>query len=103
MNRNLQRHEDAIKKYQAENNELMQDLMHSRELNARLEGAKEELTRHLTSKELDNEQLNNIKTESTENQIKPPHPSTQTTTIVNKPQICTKKKQIPKKNVNLIF
>ena len=63
LNRNLQRHEDAIKKYQAENNELMQDLMHSRELNARLEGTKEELTRHLTSRELDNEQLQNLITD----------------------------------------
>ena len=63
LNRNLQRHEEAIKKYQAENNELMQDLMHSRELNARLEGTKEELTRHLTSRELDNEQLQNIITD----------------------------------------
>ncbi len=34
--------------------------MHSRELKSRLEMNKEELTRHLTSKELDNEQLQNL-------------------------------------------
>ncbi len=60
LNRNLQRHEESLKKYQIENNEIMQELMHSRDINGRLEMAKEELTRHLTSKELDNEQLQNL-------------------------------------------
>lgn len=60
MNRNLQRHEESLKKYQIENNEIMQELMHSRDINSRLEMNKEELTRHLTSKELDNEQLQNM-------------------------------------------
>ena len=56
----MQRHEEGLKKFQIENSEIMQELMHSRELNSRLEMTKEELTRHLTSKELDNEQLQNI-------------------------------------------
>jgi chromosome segregation ATPase len=60
LNRNLQRHEESLKKYQIENNEIMQELMHSRDINGRFEMAKEELTRHLTSKELDNEQLQNL-------------------------------------------
>lgn len=63
LNRNLQRHEEAIKKYQIENNNLMQEIMHSREINSRLEMTKEELTRHLTAKELDNEQLQNLFTD----------------------------------------
>ncbi len=56
----MQRHEEGIKKYQFENNDIMNELMHSRDFNARLEMSKEELTRHLTSKELDNEQLQNL-------------------------------------------
>jgi centrosomal protein CEP135 len=64
FNRNLQRHEEAIQKYQIENNDLMQDVMHLRELNSRLEANKEELTRHLTSKDIDNEQLQNLLADS---------------------------------------
>jgi centrosomal protein CEP135 len=60
MSRTLQRHEEAIKKYQIDNNELMQDVMNLRELNSRLETNKEELTRHLTSKEIDMEQMHNL-------------------------------------------
>lgn len=58
-NRNLQRFEDSLKKNQHENKDLAQDLIHLREMNSRLEQAKEELTRQLTSKELDYEQLHN--------------------------------------------
>ncbi len=64
LNRNLQRHEEAIQKYQIENNDLMQDVMHLRELNSRLETNKEDLARHLTSKEIDNEQLQNLLADS---------------------------------------
>ena len=56
-NRQLQRVEDALKKCQSEHDELFQDLVHTRELNSRLEQCKEELTRQMTSKELDYEQL----------------------------------------------
>ncbi len=58
-NRNLQRLEEAFKKLQLENNEILQDLMHTRDLNSRLEQSKEDLTRQLTTKELDFEQLQN--------------------------------------------
>lgn len=42
-----------------DNKDLIQDLMHSRELNVHLEQNKEDLARQLTSKELDFEQLQN--------------------------------------------
>lgn len=58
-NRNLQRCEDQLKKAQAETKDLMQDLMHSRDLSSHLEQAKEELSRQLTTKELDYDQLQN--------------------------------------------
>ena len=58
-NRNLQRIEEALKKAQCDNNEILQELMHTRDINSRLEQAKEELTRQFTSKELDFEQLQN--------------------------------------------
>ncbi|RNA09164.1 hypothetical protein BpHYR1_001033 [Brachionus plicatilis] len=58
-NRNLQRCEEQLKKSQAETKDLMQDLMHSRDLNSHLEQAKEELSRQLTTKELDYDQLQN--------------------------------------------
>lgn len=58
-NRNLQRCEEALKNCQLENNDLGKDLMHTRDLNSRLEQCKEDLTRQLTSKELDYEQLHN--------------------------------------------
>ena len=58
-NRNLQRCDEALKNCQLENNELGKDLMHTRDLNSRLEQCKEDLTRQLTSKELDYEQLHN--------------------------------------------
>ncbi|CAF0708300.1 unnamed protein product [Brachionus calyciflorus] len=58
-NRNLQRLEEQVKKSQLENKDLMQDVMHSRELNSHLEQTREDLTRQLTSKELDYEQLQN--------------------------------------------
>jgi centrosomal protein CEP135 len=55
----LQRLEDAYKKIQTENKELGQDLIAMRDLSSRLEQAKEDMARQLTSKELDYEQLNN--------------------------------------------
>lgn len=58
-NRNLQRLEEVLKKSQQENSEIIQDLMHTRELNSRLEQSKEDLARQLNSKELDYEQLQN--------------------------------------------
>ena len=58
-NRNLQRCEEQLKKSQNEIKDLMQDLMHSRDLNSHLEQAKEDLSRKLTTKELDYEQLQN--------------------------------------------
>ncbi len=58
-NRGLQRLEETFKKLQIENKELAHDLMNSRELNSRLEQAKEDLMRQVTGKELDFEQLHN--------------------------------------------
>ena len=58
-NRGLQRLEETFKKLQHENKELAHDLMNSRELNSRLEQAKEDIIRQLTGKELDFEQLHN--------------------------------------------
>jgi hypothetical protein len=55
----LQRLEETFKKLQAENKDLAQDLMNTREIGVRLEQAKEELMRQLTSKELDCEQIQN--------------------------------------------
>jgi centrosomal protein CEP135 len=58
-NRNIQRLEETLKHVQLEHKEIVQDLMHTRELNSRLEQAKEDLTRQLTGKELDYEQMLN--------------------------------------------
>jgi centrosomal protein CEP135 len=58
-NRNLQRLEEANKKLQAENKETMQDVMHLRELNTRLEQNREGQSRQVTNKELELEQALN--------------------------------------------
>ncbi len=58
-NRNLQRLEEANKKTQAENKEIMQDVMHLRELNTRLEQNREGQSRQVTNKELELDQALN--------------------------------------------
>jgi centrosomal protein CEP135 len=69
-NRNLQRLEEYMKKSQMENKDIIQDLMHCRDMNSRLEQAKEDLSRQLTSKDLDYEQLlNEIADKRAENDL----------------------------------
>jgi centrosomal protein CEP135 len=59
-NRSLQRLEDTAKKSQMESKDIMQDVMHLRELNARLEQTREEQSRQLNNKELELEQAANM-------------------------------------------
>ena len=58
-NRNLQRLEEAFKTAQLESKEILQDLVHLKELNSRLEHAKEDICRQLNGRDLDNVQLQN--------------------------------------------
>lgn len=58
-NLNLQKLEETVKKLEHENKNLIQDLIHSRDININLEQAKEDMARQITSRELDNEQLQN--------------------------------------------
>ncbi|CAF1080328.1 unnamed protein product [Brachionus calyciflorus] len=57
--RNFQRCEDELKKSKSEIKDLMKDLVHFRELNCRLEQAKDDMTRQITRKDLDVQHLKN--------------------------------------------
>jgi chromosome segregation ATPase len=57
MNRSLQRHEDIVKKLHVDKQQLTVDMSNMRDLNATIETKKEQIIRQLTSKEIENEQL----------------------------------------------
>lgn len=58
-NLSLQKYEEALKQLENEKKNLVQDLLHTREINMDLEQTKEDLSRQLTSRDLDYEQLHN--------------------------------------------
>lgn len=58
-NISLQKYEEAVKQLEMDKKNLMEDLIHTREISLGFEQAKEELTRQLTTRELENEQITN--------------------------------------------
>lgn len=60
MNRSSQRNEDLIKKLQIDKQNLTNELNNNRDHNSTLENKKEQIIRQLTSKEIENEQLQSI-------------------------------------------
>jgi chromosome segregation ATPase len=60
MNRSLQRNEELIKKLQTDKQNLTNDFTNLRDLNSTIENKKEQIIRQLTSKEIENEQLQSI-------------------------------------------
>jgi chromosome segregation ATPase len=57
MNRSLQRNEELIKKLQIDKQNLTNEFTNIRDLNSTIENKKEQIIRQLTSKEIENEQL----------------------------------------------
>ncbi|CAF3705141.1 unnamed protein product [Rotaria socialis] len=57
MNRSVQRNEEMIKKLQSDKQSLLNEISNIRDLNSTLENKKEQLVRQLTSKDIENEQL----------------------------------------------
>ena len=57
MNRTLQRNEELIKKLQNDKQSLNNELINIRDLNLTIENKKEQVIRQLTSKDIENEQL----------------------------------------------
>ncbi|CAF3816066.1 unnamed protein product [Rotaria magnacalcarata] len=57
MNRSVQRNEEMIKKLQSDKQNLLNEISNIRDLNSTLENKKEQLVRQLTSKDIENEQL----------------------------------------------
>jgi centrosomal protein CEP135 len=57
MNRSLQRNEEIIKKLQMDKQSYANEITNIRDLNSTVESKKEQIIRQLTSKEIDNEQL----------------------------------------------
>ncbi|CAF1050976.1 unnamed protein product [Didymodactylos carnosus] len=57
LNRSLQRNEDIIKKLQNEKQGYADEIGNIKDFNSTLEMKKEQMTRHLTGKEIENEQL----------------------------------------------
>ena len=60
MNRTLQRHEETIKKLQFDKQNFSNEFTNLRDLNSTIENKKEQIIRQLTSKEIENEQLQSI-------------------------------------------
>jgi chromosome segregation ATPase len=57
MNRSLQRNEELIKKLQIDKQNLTNELTNIRDFNSTIENKKEQVIRQLTSKDIENEQL----------------------------------------------
>lgn len=60
MNRALQRNEDLYKKSQIDKQSLSNEISNIRDLNLTIENKKEQILRQLTSKDIENEQLQSI-------------------------------------------
>jgi predicted RNase H-like nuclease (RuvC/YqgF family) len=60
MNRSLQRNEELIKKLQIDKQNLTNELTNIRDFNSTIENKKEQVIRQLTSKDIENEQLQSI-------------------------------------------
>jgi len=60
MNRSLQRNEELIKKLQIDKQNLTNEFTNIRDLNSTIENKKEQIIRQLTSKEIENEQLQSV-------------------------------------------
>jgi chromosome segregation ATPase len=60
MNRSLQRNEELIKKLQIDKQNLTNELANIRDFNSTIENKKEQVIRQLTSKDIENEQLQSI-------------------------------------------
>ena len=60
MNRSIQRNEDLVKKLQLDKQNLINELNNLRDLNATIDNKKEQILRQLTSKDIENEQLQSI-------------------------------------------
>ncbi len=60
MNRSLQRNEELIKKLQIDKQNLINELTNIRDLNTTIENKKEQIIRQLTSKDIENEQLQSV-------------------------------------------
>ncbi len=60
MNRSLQRNEELIKKLQIDKQNLTNEFTNIRDLNLTIENKKEQIIRQLTSKEIENEQLQSV-------------------------------------------
>jgi predicted RNase H-like nuclease (RuvC/YqgF family) len=60
MNRSLQRNEELIKKLQIDKQNLINELTNIRDLNSTIENKREQIIRQLTSKDIENEQLQSI-------------------------------------------
>ena len=60
MNRALQRNEELIKKLQNDKQSLSNEVTNIRDLNLTIENKKEQVIRQLTSKDIENEQLQTV-------------------------------------------
>lgn len=60
MNRSSQRNEDLIKKLQNDKQNLSNEFNNIRDFNSTIENKKEQILRQLTSKEIENEQLQSV-------------------------------------------
>jgi chromosome segregation ATPase len=60
MNRSLQRNEELIKRLQIDKQNLSHELTNTRDFNSTIENKKEQTLRQLTSKEIENEQLQSV-------------------------------------------
>lgn len=60
MNRSVQRNEEIIKKLQADKQSYSNELSNLRDLNSTIENKKDQIIRQLTSREIENEQLQSM-------------------------------------------
>ena len=60
MNRSSQRNEELIKKLQNDKQNLSNEFSNIRDLNSTIENKKEQILRQLTSKDIENEQLQSV-------------------------------------------
>lgn len=60
MNRSIQRNEDSVKKLQLDKQNLINELNNLRDLNSTIDNKREQILRQLTSKDIENEQLQSI-------------------------------------------
>lgn len=58
-NMSLQKYEEALKQLECDKKNILEDLVHMRDMSMQLEQTKEEFARQLTTRELDCEQLKN--------------------------------------------